>query len=83
MPASSNLNSWARVGAEVRLKEIEAELASIYKAFPGLRRRGAGKAFTPGKRQFSARGKAAISEGMRKYWAKRKANAAKAAKGGL
>lgn len=32
-------------------------------------------------KRFCPKGKAAISEGMRKYWARRKAAAAKAAKG--
>jgi ABC-type branched-subunit amino acid transport system ATPase component len=74
---------WALVGAEARLREIQAEIAEIYGAFPVLRRRqGSGATATGGgrRRQFSAKGKAAISEGMRKYWARRKALAAKAAK---
>jgi hypothetical protein len=74
---------WALVGAEARLKEVQAEIAEIYRVFPELR--SAGRAVnvvsTEAKsRQFSSKGKAAISEGMRKYWARRKAAAAKAAK---
>lgn len=74
---------WALVGAEARLKEVQAEIAEIYRVFPELR---SGRAVTAGAgtktRQFSPKGKAAISEGMRKYWARRKAAAAKAAKAG-
>jgi hypothetical protein len=62
-----------------RLKEIQDELAAIYRAFPELRGRGASAGASHRRRkQFSVEGKAAISEGMRKYWARRKA-AAKAA----
>ena len=75
---------WALAGATVRLQEAQAEIAEIYRIFPELRR-GAGGAGTTRvapqtgrKRKFSKKGKAAISEGMRKYWARRKAQAAKA-----
>lgn len=74
---------WALVGAETRLKEVQAEIAEIYRVFPELRS-GSRAVASPGagtkNRQFSSKGKAAISEGMRKYWARRKAAAAKAAK---
>jgi len=74
---------WALVGAETRLKEVQAEIAEIYRVFPELRGR-VGRVAAGDKeartRQFSPKGKAAISEGMRKYWARRKAAAAKAAK---
>jgi hypothetical protein len=76
---------WALVGAEARLKEVQAEIAEIYRVFPELRS-GSRVAVSTGAgtktRQFSPKGKAAISEGMRKYWARRKAAAAKAAKAG-
>jgi hypothetical protein len=77
---------WALAGAQARLRELHAELADIYRVFPDLKRSGttAAAAAPEGggrKRQFSSKGKAAISEGMRKYWARRKAQAAKAAKG--
>lgn len=78
------MNAWARIGATKRRDEILTELAAIHAAFPEL---GAGnnkkdtKPTMPenqaAKRKFSARGKKAISEGMRKYWARRKALAAK------
>ena len=89
MAENKNLHrQWARAGAAVRLAELQAEISEIYRAFPELRKAG-GRATavvgaTPGpggkKRKFSARGKKAISEGMRKYWARRKALAAKAEK---
>lgn len=76
---------WALVGAEARLKEVQAEIAEIYEVFPELRfgnRSAAPLSPAPATRtrQFSPKGKAAISDGMRKYWARRKAAAAKAAK---
>lgn len=72
---------WALAGAETRLKEAQAEIEAIYRVFPELRRGGATVATgTRRKRKFSPKGKAAISEGMRKYWARRKAQAAKAGK---
>ena len=81
---SIDVNQWAKLGAAARLKEIQEELASIYRAFPELKgQRSVAAAVSTGGRQkrkrFSAEGKAAISEGMRKYWARRKAKAAKAA----
>ena len=80
----ADLTQWARLGAAARLKEIQDELAAIYRAFPDLKGRGSASATgSTGRRKrarFSAEGKAAISEGMRKYWARRKAAAAKAAK---
>lgn len=84
MARTVDVNQWAKLGAAARLKEIQEELASIYRAFPELRgQRGATAGALSGGRQkrkrFSAAGKAAISEGMRKYWARRKAKAAKAA----
>src|SRR5512145_3281799 len=83
MARTVDVNQWAKLGAAARLKEIQEELASIYRAFPELRgQRGATAGALSGGRQkrkrFSASGKAAISEGMRKYWARRKAKAAKA-----
>ena len=87
MARTVDVNQWAKLGAAARLKEIQEELASIYRAFPELKGQrslaaGASLPGRPGRKRarFSAEGKAAISEGMRKYWARRKAKAAKAAK---
>lgn len=85
MAKSSDVQrKWALVGAEARLKEVQAEIAEIYRVFPELRSgsRAVASAGAGTTRQFSPKGKAAISEGMRKYWARRKAAAAKAAKAG-
>lgn len=75
---------WALVGAEARLKEVQAEIAEIYRIFPELRSRrmvvSADEGVAQKGRRFSAKGKAAISEGMRKYWARRKAQATKTAR---
>lgn len=87
---STQHGHWARLGATARLAEIHTEIASIYRAFPELK---AGRRVTanaprveggdkPKRRQFSAAGKKAISQGMREYWARRKALAAKTAKAG-
>jgi hypothetical protein len=70
---------WARRGASVRLAEIDRERAAILKAFPELK--GGGKVNLNGsgrpKRRFSAAARRRMSAGMRKYWARRKARAAK------
>ena len=82
MARTVDVNQWAKLGAAARLREIQEELASIYRAFPELRGQRGLKTGTSGgrkRKRFSAAGKAAISEGMRKYWARRKAKAAKAA----
>lgn len=79
-----DVNQWAKLGAAARLKELLDEQAAIYRAFPDLKsKRGPSIGAPTGggqkRKRFSAAGKAAISEGMRKYWARRKAKAAKAA----
>ena len=84
MAQTVNVNQWAKLGAAARLKEIQEELGSIYRAFPDLKGQrslatGASSGGRQKRKRFSAAGKAAISEGMRKYWARRKAKAAKAA----
>lgn len=70
------------MGAESRLAQIQEEIEAIYTAFPELRRGRAASAATlaPEKRAFSRKGKQAISDGMRKYWARRKAAEVKAGK---
>lgn len=68
---------WAKLGAAARLAEIDKERAEILKAFPELRR---ATALGPGgqpKRRFSAAARRRMSEGMRKFWARRKAAAAR------
>ena len=74
-------NEWLRVGAESRLAQIQEGIEAIYSAFPELRK---GRAPSPTQaapqRAFSRKGKQAISDGMRKYWARRKAAEGKAGK---
>jgi len=77
---------WARIGAAQRLKELRNEEAEILKMFPDLRRSGArpkGATATPAapvkqgrykkRRTISPEARKRMAEGMRKYWAKRKA----------
>lgn len=82
----------ARSGAVSRLKELNAELDSIYAVFPDLRE-GSAPAKTSGgakapaakaarsgqaSRAWSAAARKAVSERMKKYWAARRAKSAKA-----
>jgi hypothetical protein len=75
------MNEWARVGAASRLAQLGQERAVILKAFPELRHAratvvGGSKLGRP-KRRFSEAARKRMSAGMRKYWARRKASAAK------
>jgi hypothetical protein len=73
---------FARVGAEARLQELEAEAASIRKMFPGLRSPQPKAVETPTtieakpkqrkRSRISAEARAAIGDRMRAYWAKRR-----------
>ena len=71
---------WARIGAAVRLEALERERAAILQAFPEMRRtrmlavrdlNGSAPGDLP--RRFSAAARRRMSAGMRKYWARRKA----------
>ena len=78
----SDLLRLAQSGAAARVKELQQELESIFRSFPGLRRGSAShaagtsagssrsKAWSPAKRK-------AVSDRMRKYWAARKAATAR------
>ena len=84
---------FARIGAEARLAELHAEIASIVRVFPDLARstdapRGRAAATataTPKKRarrrnfNMSAEQKQAVSDRMKKYWAARRKEKAKKA----
>ena len=77
MPKSiDNLNHLARIGAAERVKQLDRERAAILRMFPGLLQsrlvRTTGAALTP-RRKPSAAARRAMSEGMRKFWARRKA----------
>jgi len=80
----SQAQQWARLGAMARLQEIDQERQAILRAYPELRRgRPADKPAGRGgradvdalgrrRRTISPDGRKRMSEGMRKYWAKRK-----------
>jgi len=79
MPRPSSVHAqFARLGAMARLQQIDRERASILAAFPDLKRKGAlsslGTTGIP-KRKVSAAARRAMSEGMRKFWARRKSQA--------
>jgi hypothetical protein len=78
----------ARVGAQARVRELRAEIDTIVKSFPDLRRggrstRGFAEADRHGTRKrgraktrrgWTAAQRKEAAERMRKYWAGRKAN---------
>lgn len=67
---------WAKLGAKTRLVELRQEISEILRAYPELRRESGSAASGTGsrrRRQISPEARAAMSEGMRKYWARRKA----------
>lgn len=76
MAATTQAQDWARLGASVRLRQIEAERDAILRAFPELRRATRHPAALLGsvrrQRQVSAAARKAMSAGMRKFWARRK-----------
>jgi hypothetical protein len=67
----------AHLGAIARLDQIEQERLAILKAFPNLRRKLAAAGLSPlvaqKRRTISPQGREAMSAGMRKYWARRRA----------
>lgn len=67
--------SWARLGARARLAELRQEISEILGTYPELRREGGLLTARRGsrRRHLSPEARAAMSEGMRQYWAKRKA----------
>jgi hypothetical protein len=80
--AKVDLREYARLGAQARVAQLNAELAEIYRTFPGLRsgRGGAGRtapaesAATRMRRRkpMSAAQRRAVSQRMKKYWAARR-----------
>jgi hypothetical protein len=67
---------WAKLGAKMQLSELRQQIAEILRTYPDLRHAESSSAGTPGRRRrrhISAEARARMSEGMRKYWAKRKA----------
>jgi hypothetical protein len=85
MLAKLDLKEYARLGAQARVDQLHAELADIYRAFPGLRaRRGRGAAARSAtvagdtaaprrrKRTMTAAQKREVSQRMKRYWAARR-----------
>jgi hypothetical protein len=71
---------WALRGAIARLKEIDEEIKTIYEAFPELKNgKNIDRALPRPKRTMSAEARARMSEGMRKYWQRRKGSKSKKA----
>lgn len=81
--AKFDVNRYARLGAEARAAELSAELAAIYRAFPGLRRGRPSAAAGGGdaesavvqrrrRKPMTAAQKKAVSIRMKKYWAGRR-----------
>jgi hypothetical protein len=84
---SNNILAWARRGAEVRWNELQAEVASLLKAFPDLatisktaRRtlaksaRGVATTLEPKRKRskMSPAQRKAVSARMKRYWAERR-----------
>jgi hypothetical protein len=82
MLAKVDLKEYARLGAQSRVDQLQAELAEIYRAFPGLRSRGGRKssrttgaadaAPAPRRRTMTAAQKREVSRRMKRYWAARR-----------
>jgi hypothetical protein len=81
----SEFRRYALLGAEARLMQINKEAASIYQAFPELRKQGGGRpaqsraedGAAPASRgrrrgRMSAAQREAVRERMKRYWAQRK-----------
>ena len=73
------LRELARIGAEVTLRRLRAEIVAIERAFPELklatRRRQVRRAFRQASattRTMSAEARGAVSERMKRYWAERR-----------
>ena len=72
---------WAKLGAKVQLSELRQQIAEILRTYPDLRHAERSPAGRPGsrrRRHISPEARARMSEGMRKYWARRKAQKGKA-----
>ena len=73
--SSGDLREFAERGAEVRLTELQNEMAAIVRQFPGISRGVRGVRRRRRGHKMSAEQKAAVGRRMKKYWAaRRKAN---------
>ena len=77
--STTSKDNWARIGARTRLAEIERERQEILRQYPEYRGTGrtAAAVVRAPRKKLSAAAKRRLSAGMRKYWARRKAQAAK------
>jgi hypothetical protein len=67
---------WAKLGAKVQLSDLRRQVAEILRTYPDLRHAVSSPAGGSGsrrRRHLSPEARARMSEGMRTYWAKRKA----------
>lgn len=67
---------WMLLGAQTRLVQLDHERLAILKAFPKLKRASGASSVLGAprpKRRISAKARQAMSEGMRRFWARRKA----------
>lgn len=70
----SQEEQWARLGAQTRVIQLKQELAAIYRVYPDMKRTSATISGTwRAKRHISPAARKAMSEGMRRFWARRKA----------
>lgn len=85
------LGHLARLGAAVRLRQLEEEAAAIRKMFPGLRQSAPPAAEAPAaepqprrrrKRTVSAAAREAARERMKAYWARKKGLSPEGGEGG-
>jgi len=80
---ANTIRRYARLGAAIRLQQLEAERREINRTFPGLHwskaADGAPLPDTPkvGRRKFTAAQRQEISERMKKTWAERRRKAGK------
>lgn len=85
MPRNNGeMRSWARLGAQQRLQQLERERQMILRAFPELGRSARGRQSADGRtsggrrrkrRRMSAAERKAISQRMKKLWAERRKQA--------
>ena len=76
--AKLDLKQYARLGAAARVAQLRAELAEIYRTFPGLQTQGSPAAIgrtKPSRRRrkpMTEAQKREVSTRMKKYWAARR-----------
>jgi len=69
--------SWAVLGAQAKVNELQAQIDAIIRQFPEVARGGSKSRRVRGKRNLPSNFRKTVSDGMRRYWARRKAKEAK------